>query len=114
MFGWDDYEDPRNFLDTDRADSVNLQDPRTSEHREVYRDLRQKSNDDFNNRDRFIYVSIAFRLFSVLQVAYLEGLLFGDGGDDGPQQFAVSGHRVDFFAEPTGVGRGVMGAKVSF
>jgi hypothetical protein len=114
VFGWDDYEDPRNFLDTDDSDSVNLQDPRTSARREVYRDMRQKSNDYFNNRDRFIYLSIAFRLFSVLQVAYLEGLLFGDGADGGPERFEVSGHRIDFFAEPTGVGRGVMGARVSF
>jgi len=116
VFGWDDYEDPRNFMDTDVVNIRNLQDTRTSANRETYRDMRQASNDYFSKRDRFIYMSVAFRLFSVLQVAYLEGLLFGDGSSDGgePERLAVAGHEINFFVEPVGYSKGVMGAKVSF
>ncbi|MEZ4388365.1 MAG: hypothetical protein R3D98_12480 [Candidatus Krumholzibacteriia bacterium] len=116
VFGWDDYTDPRNFLGTDDINIRNLQDPRTSAHREAYRDLRQESNDNFSKRDRFIYLSIAFRLYSVLQVAYLEGLLFGGGGDDAgrPGGIEVGSHQIDFFVEPVGYARGVVGATVSF
>ncbi|MBD3220536.1 hypothetical protein GF314_04775 [bacterium] len=117
VFGWDDYTDPRDFLDTDVIDIRNLQDPRTSAHREVYRDMRQQSNDYFGNRDTFIYLSIAFRMFSVLQVAYLEGLLFGgDGGGpaDEPEKIEIGGHEVDFIVEPMGYSRGMIAAKVSF
>jgi hypothetical protein len=116
VFGWDDFTDPRTFLDTDVIDIQNLGDPRTSANRETYRDLRQESNDYYAKRDRFIYLSIAFRVFSVLQVAYLEGLLFGDdqGAAGEPSRLDVSGHEVNFFVEPVGFSRGVMGATVSF
>jgi len=116
VFGWDDFTDPREFLDTQDIDIANLGDPRTSANREAYRDLRQESNDYYAKRDRFIYLSIAFRVFSVLQVAYLEGLLFGDGGDAGgePSRLDVGGHEVNFFVEPVGYSRGVIGATVSF
>ncbi len=116
VFGWDDFTDPREFLDTTEIDIANLGDPRTSRNREFYRDLRQESNDYYAKRDRFIYLSIAFRVFSVLQVAYLEGLLFGDGGGAGeePSRLDVGGHEVNFFVEPVGFSRGVMGATISF
>lgn len=115
VFGWDDYVDPRDFLATDTIDIRNLQDPRTSAHREEYRSMRQDSNDAFSNRDKFIYLSIAFRMFSVLQVAYLEGLLFGGPSTGGePAKLEVGGHAVDFFVEPVGYSRGVIGATVSF
>lgn len=115
VFGWDDFTDPREFLDTTEIDIANLGDARTSRNREIYRDLRQESNDYYARRDRFIYLSVAFRVFSVLQVAYLEGLLFGDGGGGGePSRLDVSGHEVNFFVEPVGFSRGVMGATISF
>jgi hypothetical protein len=119
VFGWDDYTDPRDFLDLDAndIDIRNLQDPRTSAHREVYREMRQQSNDYFGNRDTFIYLSIAFRMFSVMQVAYLEGLLFGgDGGgpDAEREKIEIGGHEVDFIVEPMGYSRGVIAATVSF
>lgn len=123
VFGWDDFRDPRGFIpgldpnESNDADITNLQDPRTSSHREEYRDMRKKSNDYYADRDRFIYLSMAFRVFSVLQVAYLEGLLFGGGGGDsggGPETLRVGQHKVDFFVEPVGYSRGVIGATVSF
>jgi hypothetical protein len=116
VFGWDDFVDPRDFLGTTEVDIANLKDPRTSQNREIYRQLRQDSNDAYARRDRFIYLSLGMRVFSVLQVAYLEGLLFGNGGGaaDGPRQLEIGRHRVDFFVEPVGFSRGVIGAAVSF
>ena len=69
---------------------------------------------DRAKRDRFIYLSIAFRVFSVMQVAYLEGLLFGGGQEGEASKLEVGGHQVDFFVEPIGYTRGVVGATVSF
>ena len=115
VFGWDDFEDPRDFLDDPTINIANLKDPRTSQNRETYRALRKDANDDYAKSDRFIYLNIAFRVFSVLQVAYLEGLLFGDAGEGGESaQLEVGSHKVDFFVNPVGYTRGVMGATVSF
>jgi hypothetical protein len=116
VFGWDDYTDPRDFMDTEDIDIGNLDDPRTSANRETYRQMRKDSNDAYAKKDQFVYLSIAFRVFSVLQVAYLEGLLFGGGGGggDGGNGLQVGSHQVDFFVEPVGYSRGVLGATVSF
>lgn len=116
VFGWDDYTDPRDFMDTENIDIGNLDDPRTSANRETYRQMRKDSNDAYAKKDQFVYLSIAFRVFSVLQVAYLEGLLFGGGGGggDGGGGLQVGSHQVDFFVEPVGYSRGVLGATVSF
>ncbi len=116
VFGWDDFEDPRDFLNDPTINIANLKDPRTSKNRETYRDMRKAANDAYAKSDRFIYLNIAFRVFSVLQVAYLEGLLFGgdtSGGGE-PSQLQVGSHQVNFFVEPVGYTRGVMGATVSF
>jgi len=118
VFGWDDYTDPREFLDLPdtEADIANLKDPRTSQNRETYRAMRKEANDAYAKKDRLIYVNIAFRVFSVLQVAYLEGLIFGGDAADGGEasRLELGGHQVDFFVEPVGFSRGVLGASVTF
>ena len=116
VFGWDDFADPRDFLGTSTIDIANLKDPRTSANREIYRQIRQDSNDAFARRDRFIYLSLGLRVVSVLQVAYLEGLLGGGGNRhlNGPQQLELGGHRIDLIVEPVGLSRGVLAAAVSF
>jgi hypothetical protein len=116
VFGWDDFIDPRVFLGTSDIDIANLNDPRTSANREIYRQMRKDSNDAYARRDRFVYLSIGMRVFSVLQVAYLEGLLFGNGGGAGNEQskLEIAGHRVDLIVEPVGLSRGVLGAAISF
>ena len=115
VFGWDDYTDPREFLETEDIDIANLQDPRTSEHREVYRAMRKEANDAYARQDRFLYLNIGLRVFSVLQVAYLEGLLFGGGGGGGDEaKLQIGSHQVDFTVAPVGFSRGVIGATVSF
>ena len=112
VFGWDDYwntsiEDP-DFIEHDRA--TDLSKPRVSLHREVYRGMRGESNDAFKTRDRWLYANIGLRVFSVLQVAYLQGLLGG-----GPAQaLEVAGHTVEFQATPMGLYNGSVSAKVSF
>ena len=117
VFGWDDFEDPRVFLDLDSQDIdiANLQDPRTSQNRETYRAMRKEANDAYARQDRFLYLNIGLRVFSVLQVAYLEGLLFGDGGGGGEDaSLEVGGHQVDFTVAPVGFSRGIVGATISF
>ena len=115
VFGWDDFTDPREFLGTEDLDIANLKDPRTSANRETYRAMRKEANDAYARRDRFLYLNIGLRVFSVLQVAYLEGLLFGDGGGGGDEaKLEIGSHRVDFTVAPVGLSRGVIGATVSF
>ncbi len=114
VFGWDDFRNPTTFLDGIDPDPIYLKDPRTSEHRETYRAMRRDSNNAFDRRDRFIYVSLALRVASVLHVAYLEGLLFGDGGANSGNDLQVAGHPVQIFAEPVGRSAGIVGASLSF
>jgi hypothetical protein len=115
IFGWDDYT--RASVDHPEYDyvatgdrSYDLQQPWVSENRETYRQMRIASNDSFKSRDRWMYFNIGLRVFSVLQVAYLQGLLGGDGGN----QMQVAGHPVQFIAQPQGLTRGVVATKVGF
>jgi hypothetical protein len=111
VFGWDDFTDPRlqyGWESGDPLDSEWLDNPVTSANRETYRQMRTDSNDYYDKRDRFIYLSIGLRVVSVLHVAYLEGLLFGgDGGDNVSKS-------VQFIAQPVGLRSGVFGATVAF
>ena len=87
-----------------------LQQPWISSNRETYRRMREESNDAFEKRDRLIYVNIGLRVFSVLQVAYLQGL-FGGGPKN---EMQVAGHKVEIIAEPRGFTSSRLGAIVSF
>jgi len=115
IFGWDDYTrasvaHPEYDYEPTEDRAYDLQQPWVSEHREIYRRMRIESNDSFKSRDRWMYVNIGLRVFSVLQVAYLQGLL---GSDDG-NQMQVAGHPVQFIAQPQGLTRGVVATKVGF
>jgi hypothetical protein len=115
VFGWDDFRDPREFLtgiDPNQPESQWLDDPRTSVNRETYRAMRRESNDYYETRDKYIYLSIGLRVVSVLHVAYLEGLLFGGG--DGDNELKVAGQSVQFIAQPVGLRAGVVGATLAF
>jgi hypothetical protein len=112
IFGWDDYLRPDDYPGyTPTGDrSIDLQQPWVSENREAYRLMRDDSNQAFKNRDRWLYANIGLRLVSVLQVAYLQGLLGG-----GPaRELAVGGHKVEIQATPMGLDRGTLAARVSF
>ncbi|MFO7652524.1 MAG: hypothetical protein R6X25_01765 [Candidatus Krumholzibacteriia bacterium] len=115
VFGWDDFrrpDDPPSGIVYDPTGGViDLQQPWVSRNRETYRALRKESNDAFGNRDTLVYVNIGLRVFSVLQVAYLQGLL---GGDDEGSALKVAGHRVEIIAEPRGFTSSRVGAAVSF
>ncbi|MCP4573125.1 MAG: hypothetical protein GY838_12280 [bacterium] len=113
VFGWDDYlrasvsRAEYNYEPTMRKSD--LTQPWVSKNRELYRDMREQSNDSFKKRDRWLYVNIGLRVFSVLETAWLGGLL--GGGDD---SIAVAGHRVQLVTAPEGPYRGRVGAKVWF
>jgi hypothetical protein len=115
IFGWDDYTRAsqadypyEGYVPTDtRAD---LQNSWVSKNRETYRLMRDASNDAYKSRDRWLYVNIGLRVFSVLQTAYLAGLL-GGGGDG---ELEVAGHDIQILAAPMGLYKGAVAANVSF
>jgi hypothetical protein len=115
VFGWDDFrrpDDPPLGIDYDVTGGViDLQQPWISRNREVYRQMRKDSNDAYDTRDTLLYVNIGLRVFSVFQVAYLQGLLGGGGGQN---ELRVAGHAVEIIAEPRGWTSSRLGAAVSF
>jgi hypothetical protein len=112
VFGWDDFPetDPMNFADLAPFTYQDLKDPRVSPHREVYRAMREDSNRQFTNRDRLLYLNMVTRLFSIFEVAYLQGLLGGGPGD----QLAIAGHPVTLIAEPVGWSSSRLGVSVAY
>jgi hypothetical protein len=72
--------------------------------------MREDSNNQFTNRDRLLYLNIATRVFSVLQVAYLQGML----GGGSKSELRVSGHPVRIIAEPYGWTATRLGLAVSY
>ena len=113
IFGWDDYLRPSFWGESYGYEYTgtisDLRTPWVSEHREIYRSMRKDANEAYKDRDRFMYINIGLRVFSVLQVAYFNGLL--GGGDD---QMKVAGHTVEIISQPQGLNAGTLGAKVSF
>jgi hypothetical protein len=114
IFGWDDYTrasiaypDIGYEPTLTRAD---LQHSWVSPNRDKYRLMRDASNDAYLKRDRWLYVNIGLRVFSVLQTAYLAGLLGGDPGEE----LEVAGHAVQIIAQPAGWDKGALAASVSF
>ena len=114
IFGWDDYTRasiPYAEYDYDptltRAD---LQHPWVSKHRDIYREMRDASNDAYATRDRWLYVNIGLRVFSVIQSAYLAGILGGAPAEN----LEVAGHSVQIIAQPGGWNKGALAASVSF
>jgi hypothetical protein len=118
VFGWDDFvraDDPRlddpygpGYVDYEIDD---LRQSWTSSNRDTYRQMRTDSNSAFEKQDRFLYVNIFLRVFSVLEVAYLEGLMGGGGSDN---ELRVAGHPVSIIAETTGWHASRLGAAVEF
>ena len=89
---------------------VDLQQPWVSQNRETYRQMRIDANDAYEKSDRLLYVNLGLRVFSIFQVAYLQGLLGG-----GPKnELRVAGHTVEIIAEPRGWTSSRLGAAVSF
>jgi len=111
VFGWDDFQDPHQlFNDLPVGDIANLTLAGVSNNRELYRSMRQDSNSDFEKRDRLLYLNIGLRVFSIFQVAYLQGLLGG-----GPKQnIQVAGHPVALIAESHGWTGTRLGFNVSY
>lgn len=117
VFGWDDFvrpDDYPGYTPTGEV-KVDLEQPWVSQNRETYRLMRDASNDAFKTRDRWLYVNIGLRIFSVLQTAYFDGLLGGSGGGGASDdRVSLAGHEVRIIAQPTGLRRAVVAASVSF
>jgi len=114
IFGWDDFRHPQELegaSDPYVYEVTDLRDPRVSQHREIYRGMRQDSNNQFTNRDRLVYFNLAMRVFSIFQVAYLEGLLGGEGNELGT---SIGGHQVSLRTQCYGLTSTRIGAAVSF
>jgi hypothetical protein len=116
IFGWDDYTRASiAYPDLDYEPTLtrdDLQQPWVSRNRETYRLMRDDANNAYETRDTWLYVNIGLRLFSVVQTAYLSGLLGGSGGAE--QEMEVSGHEVSIQAVPAGFKAGAVAATVSF
>ncbi len=114
VFGWDDFVNPNDTVATGgyvpNGTLDDFHQSFTSVHRDIYREMRGRSDDAYSKRDSWLYVNIGLRVFSVVQTAYLEGILGGGPGKD----LEISGHKVSFLAQPVGWGRGTMAATVSF
>jgi len=111
VFGWDDFVRPEEldgYLGGGALSDLRL--PGISDNREFYRSLRKESNDQFTKRDRLVYLNIAARIFSVAQVAYLQGL-FGGGQKS---ELRIAGHPVSIIAEPRGLTDTRLGLAVTY
>lgn len=112
VFGWDDFSENYflhyGFEDTD--DTSVLHGGEVSPHREFYRSLRRQSNDAYANADKLFTMNMLARVFSVIQTAYLNGMIF-NGNSDG---FAVAGHNVNLVAQSQGVYGSKIGVSLSY
>ena len=72
--------------------------------------MRGEANDAYETRDTWLYVNIGLRVFSVIQSAWLSGII---GGDD-DTEVAIGEHKVYPQAQPAGWNRGTVAATISF
>ena len=111
VFGWDDFRHPDDIDGYDPTGALeDLKQPGVSRNREKYRSLREESNDQFTKRDRLLYLNIAARVFSVFQVAYLQGLF----GARGESELTVAGHPVRLITETHGLTETRVAVSVSY
>lgn len=117
VFGWDDFRRPDSYpgYTVTHDAKIDLEQPWVSEHRNAYRLMRDASNDAFKTRDHWLTLNIGLRVFSVLQTAWLDGLLGGGGGNgNGENRLSVAGHDVRLIAQPTGLRRATVAAAITF
>jgi len=114
VFGWSDFADPRSWPEYagqwELIPGDVLKNTRVSSLRETYRGMRLDSNDQFDHRDTLIYLNMFTRIFSMFQVAYLNGV-FSSGS---PAEFKVAGHDVTLITEPRGLLSSRFGVAVSY
>ena len=72
--------------------------------------MREAANDAYKRKDRYLYVNLGLRVFSVLQVAYLQGWLGGGPRD----RFEVAGREMQILVAPDQRGQGTLAAQFSF
>jgi hypothetical protein len=115
IFGWDDYtraSDAFNWPEGSAGPTGELSDlrqPWVSRNRQIYQEMRGEANDAYKTRDRWLYVNIGLRVFSVIQTAWLSGVIGG-----GDAEMAIGDHEVNIIAMPAGWDRGTLAATISF
>ncbi len=90
--------------------------------RDQYLDMRTESNDAYESRDRYLAVSLLLRVFSVLEVAYLEGFIGGkyNNGYEGPgvggtlTQSDLDGRRLNWFVDASNPKQSRLGLQLRY
>ena len=80
------------------ADFDPIAQPHDTDLRTLYRDMRKTSNDHLKTADRFIYLSLAARAFSIVEII----LLTRDLGQDSAPGAAGAGSGFDLTIRPAG------------
>jgi hypothetical protein len=101
---WQDSYDPSNPYDPSNIFMTPL--------REQYVAMRGKSNDAFDREDRFLVGALLLRVFSMLQMAYLEGFIGGRYSETSPS--AGSAPRSALVVEPRGLEEARLGWRVTY
>lgn len=83
--------------------------PQDTDMRDEYRSLRKKSNDQLDNANIFVYLSIATRVFSIVETI----LLTRDGGGD-EEQVDLSANTLQFKARARGYNGGEIALEYRF
>jgi hypothetical protein len=76
--GWEDWH-------WDPGDPGGKPPPRETAMRDTYRSMRKDSNDQLDTADRFIYMSLAARAFSIIETIYLSRSSKGGNPDGSPE-----------------------------
>ncbi len=72
--------------------------PHQTDMRDKYRSMRKESNDDLKTADRFIYMSIGVRVFSIV-----ETILLNRRSDDSQSGSVEFGEKLDLTVRPRGI-----------
>ena len=91
-----------------------MQDPfmRNTDLRDQYRAMRKESNDQLETADKFIYLSLATRVFSIVETLFL--VRSADRDDAGEESTSMSENRLRLRARPRGFDGGEISLEYSF
>jgi hypothetical protein len=103
--GWRDY-DPEDYVSGDLPDEIN------TDLRDQYRAMRKESNDQLETADKFIYVSLGVRVFSIIETLFL--VRASDEGGNASASADEGGNQLRFHAKAKGWDGGEFYIQYSF